>query len=298
MAAARAVERREAAGQRLDQRVRARVVAARRDVGVVAAKLVRERAGGERTDGRDPREGLGRTPDEGQLEALRVEMLVEPAEDVCALVRVVGPARGDEAELSPRDRLAGIGRVEDQRVGRVPDDHRLRELDPQLAMSVEAEPRLGDRRVRQVAVDLLDPAVRAVVEPAIDADRAVHAVHHPAVRPGEAAQPPEVEVERVEEADGRAARDAVQLDDEPAALELRDERAQELVASARRRGSELVEQREVRAAAASVPNAVDLGRELAPDRTPRAADTEADGSESPAERHAGTVVREAVERRS
>jgi hypothetical protein len=55
-------------------------------------------------------------------------------------------------------------------------------------------------RVGELAVDLDDATVAAVVETAVDGDRPVDALHHPAVVPGEAPQPAEIEVERVVEA--------------------------------------------------------------------------------------------------
>src|SRR5204863_281078 len=66
----------------------------------------------------------------------------------------------------------------------------------------------------------------------------------------EAAEPAEIEVERVVQAGGRSRGDAVDLDSEAAALELAGERAQELVAAAPRPGHELVEEGEVGATAA------------------------------------------------
>ena len=59
-----------------------------------------------------------------------------------------------------------------------------RELQPQLAVLLEAVSGLEDRRVRELAVELEDALVGAVVEAAVDADRAVHAMHHPATRTG------------------------------------------------------------------------------------------------------------------
>ena len=112
-------------------------------------------------------------------------------------------------------------------------------------MLLEAVPGLEDRRVRELAVELEDVPVGAVVEAAVDADRAVHAMHHPAARTGEAAQPAVVEVERVEEADGRLAGDAVHLDLEAAPPKLAHEPGEELVAAARGRWREVVEDGEI-----------------------------------------------------
>ena len=143
------------------------------------------------------------------------------------------------------ERLAARGRMEDRRVDGIRDHDRIPKLEPELAVLLEAVPRLEDRRVRELVVDLDDPRVGPVVEAAVDADRAVDAMHHPRVRPGEPPQPSEVEVERVEEAGRGLARDPVQLDREPAAPELPDERTQELVAAAGGRRRELVEEREI-----------------------------------------------------
>src|SRR5262249_48291781 len=105
-----------------------------------------------------------------------------------------------------------------------------------------------------------------VIEAAIRGDGTVDAMNEPHVRAGEATEPAEVEVERVEEAHARAAGDPVQLDGQPAALELAHESSQELVPAAGRRRRELVEDREVGAAVAP-PHEIRLGSELARDRT-------------------------------
>ena len=84
-------------------------------------------------------------------------------------------------------------------------------------MLLEAVARLEHGGVGELAVELEDVPVGAVVEAAVDADRAVHAMHHPAAVAGEAAQAAVVEVERVEETDRRATGDAVHLHLEPSA---------------------------------------------------------------------------------
>ena len=124
----------------------------------------------------------GRPADERQLEPRRVELALELGDHVGALARVVGPARRDQAHGLPRAKRHATVGVEDRGIGRVRDHDRLPQLQPQLAMLLEAIAGLEDRRVRQLAVELEDVAVGAVVEAAVDADRPVHAMHHPATR--------------------------------------------------------------------------------------------------------------------
>ena len=68
--------------------------------------------------------------------------------------------------------------MEDRRIDGVVDHDRIAQLEPELAMLVEAVRGLQDRRVGELLVDLHDPAVGAVVEAAIRADRPVDPVHH------------------------------------------------------------------------------------------------------------------------
>jgi hypothetical protein len=103
-------------------------------------------------------------------------------------------------------------REEDPRVDGVRDHDRLPELEAELAVLLQAEPRLEDGGVGQLQVDRCDAGVRAVVEAPVDADRAVDAVHHPAAATGEPPQTAEIEVEGVEEARRRTPREAVDLD--------------------------------------------------------------------------------------
>ena len=171
---------------------------------------------------------------------------------------IVGPARRDHPYLPALERLAAGWRVEDRRVDCVRDDNRLAQLEAELTVFRERELRLEDRRGRQCSVDLGDPRVRAVVEPSVGADRPVDAVHHPRPTAREAPEPPEVEVERVEEAHGRPSGDRPELDLEPATFELAHERAEELMPTPRGRRRELVEERDVGAAAAGAEE-FDLG---------------------------------------
>ena len=168
-------------------------------------------------------------------------------------------------------------RVEDRRVDGVRDDDRLAQLEAELAVLRERELRLEDRRGRERGVDLGDPRVRAVVEPSVGADRPVDAVHHPRPAAREAPEPPEVEVERVEEAHGRTSGDRPDLDLEPATFELAHERAEELMPAPRGRRRELVEERDVGAAAPGAEE-VDLGVDERGDRTPFAPRVRQDAS--------------------
>ena len=115
--------------------------------------------------------------------------------------------------------------MKDGRIDRVDDEPRIDELEPERAVSVEAVARLDDRRVGETAVDLGDPGIGSVVEPAVCPDRAVDPVDEANVRASKPAQSAEVEVEGVEEAGRRPGRDAVYLDDEPSPFELSDERS-------------------------------------------------------------------------
>jgi hypothetical protein len=140
--------------------------------------------------------------------------------------------------------------MEDRGVDRVRDHDRVGEPVAELLMLLEAVPRLEDRRVRELAVELGDARVRPVVEAAVDADRPVDPMHHPAVDAREALEAGEVEVERVEETGSRPAGQTVELYLDPARVELAVERAQELMSASGGRRRELVEERRVRAAAA------------------------------------------------
>ena len=135
--------------------------------------------------------------------------------------------------------------MEDRRVRRVRDHDRVGELDAEPAVRVEAEARLAHGRLRELRVHRGDPGVRAVVVSAVRADRPVHPVDEAHVVADEAPEPRQVEVERVEEARVRPTRDPVLLDRETPAPELALERAEELVAAARRRWRVGVEDRDV-----------------------------------------------------
>ena len=150
--------------------------------------------------------------------------------------------------------------MEDRGVDGVRDHDRVAELEPELAMLPERELRLEDRRGRELGIHIRDPRVCPVVEAPIHADRAIDPMHHARAAPSEPLQARDVEVERVEEAGLRLTGDPVQLDLETAAVELAHEGADELVAAARGRGSELVEDREISATAARAQH-VELGRE-------------------------------------
>ncbi len=183
--------------------------------------------------------------DERQLEPLSVEVAIEPRERLGALARIEGPAGRDDPDLPAVEGLALRRSVEDRRVDGVRDDDGVAELEAELAVLLEAVARLEDGRVRQLAVQLHEPRVGAVVETAIGADRTVHTVDQPALVACEASESREVEVEGVEETGGRAAGHPVLLDVETTALELESKRPQELMASAGRRRLEVVEEREI-----------------------------------------------------
>ena len=147
---------------------------------------------------------IDRSPSgEGQREARGIQPTIEVREHVGALPRVVGPARRDQLHRPRGGERRPPLVMEERGVRRVADHDRIPELEPQLAVHLEAVPRLEHRRIRQRMVQRDDLPVGAVVEPAVDADRAVDAMHKPAIATGEAAQASGVEVERVEETDGR-----------------------------------------------------------------------------------------------
>ena len=245
MPAAPAVHGGQAARKRFEQCVRARVVAARSDVHVLRPEQVGERVRIERPDDAEALERGRRPPCERELEPVGIEVPVEPGERLRALAGIVRPAARDQPHPPPLQRIAARRRMEDRRVDRVRDDDRLPQLEAELAMLRERELRLEDRRGRERGVDLGDPRVGAVVEPPVRADRAVDPVDHAGPTLGEPPQAPEVEVERVEEASGRSAGDAVELDRETTAVELVCQGAEELMPAARRRRRELVEEGEV-----------------------------------------------------
>ena len=93
MPATVAIGRRQTARERLEERVGAGIVAARRQVGVLGAQERRERLRAERADDVDALERRRRAPGERQLEARGVEVAVEPGEGLTALAGVVRPAR-------------------------------------------------------------------------------------------------------------------------------------------------------------------------------------------------------------
>ena len=260
------VDGREPARQPFEQRVRAGLVAAGREEDVVGAEHVRDRAGVARGQHADPAQlDVGLAADVRQLDPLLVEVAIEPGERLGPLGRVRRPARRDDAQRTPRKRLAGgRRRVEDQWIGGVRDDDRCDEVDALGRVLLEAVARLEDRRVGDLRVDALDPPVAAVVEAAIRADRPVDAVDHPHALAMEAAQAAEVEVERVEQAHGCSPRDAVPLDREPARLELAHEPPQELVATSGRWWRVVVEHGQVGGAGAARTD-VQLGPHHGPD---------------------------------
>src|SRR3990170_540234 len=200
VAAARPEDRGKTARERLEQRVRARIVVARRDVHVVAPEKVGHVLGTDRPDGTDALEPYLGASDEGHLEAPRVEAAVEPGDRVRTLTRVVGPARRDEPGRPAVERLPPLRRIEDRGIDRIRDDDRSDEVDPELAMFLQAVAGLEDGRSGDLVVEGSDALVGPVVEAAVDADRPVDPMNHSYVVAREASEPRDVEVERVEEA--------------------------------------------------------------------------------------------------
>ncbi len=230
-------------------------------------------------------EADGRAADERQLEPRRIELTLELRDHVGALARVVGPARRDQAYGLPRAKLHATVGVEHRGIGRVRDHDRLPQLQPQLAMLLEAIAGLEDRRGRQLAVELVDVAIGTVVEASVDANRAVHAMHHPATRAGEAAQSAIVEIERVEEADGRLAGDAVHFDLEAPPAKLAHQPGEKLIATPGGRRCEVVEDGEI-GAAATGRQAGDLGACHTAQAAPGLAGVDVRGARGCAEIHA------------
>jgi hypothetical protein len=232
---------------------------------------------------------LVRLASECHLEALVLEIGIEPGDDLGSLVRVVRPARRDHAHPPAGQWLMLGGRVEDHRIDGVDDEAWIGQLDAESQVRLEAVARLHDRRVRKGAVDLGNARVRPVVEPAIGGNRAVDTMDEAHVGAREATQPAEVEVERVEQADVRAPRDAIQLDREAAPAQLAEERPQELMPATSWRRRELVEEREV-GASPSRPQEIQLGSGLARDGTDAAPQPDV----RPPRAHAGRARRAAA----
>ena len=164
------------------------------------------------------------------------------------------------------------------------NDNRIAQLEAELSVLLEAVARLEDGRVRVHAVEIGDVPVGAVVEAAVDADRPVDPMHHPAATAGEAPQSPVIEVERVEEAGRRLTGDAVDLHVEPALPELAHEPCEKLVPAPRRRRSELVKDGDVGTIAARSETRR-LGSRCPAHGTPAAAGVHVRGAWCGAESH-------------
>ncbi len=121
VAAAASVRRGQAAGERLEKGVGARVVAARGDVEVLGAEEVGERVRVEGPDGANPFEAQRRPPREGHLVAGVIEVRVEPGERLAALPRVVRPARRDHPHSATVQGFPARGPMEDRGIDRVRD---------------------------------------------------------------------------------------------------------------------------------------------------------------------------------
>jgi hypothetical protein len=113
-------------------------------------------------------------------------------------------------------------------------------------------------------------------------------VHDPKVRSVEAAKPPKVEVERVDEDRRGCPGYPVHLDRKPSALELPFEGEQELVSATIRRRSELMEECDI-STGALIPKAIHLGGCGAPGRTSNPSDAHDSRAASITERHAATL---------
>ena len=114
----------EPARQRFEQRIRAGIVAARREIGVVRAQQIRQGRGRERLDDPNVLERMLRVAGEGDVEFVELEVAVEPRQDVRAFARIVRPARRNDAHASAGERLAGCRWMKDRRIDRIADDKR------------------------------------------------------------------------------------------------------------------------------------------------------------------------------
>ena len=110
--------------------------------------------------------------------------------------------------------------MENARVCRVVDHGRGGELKPKFLMFFEAVARLENRGVSEFAVDLEDLPVEFDPRAAVDADRAVDAVHHPATAAAETAQTGGIEIERIKETGAGRAGNAIVLNAPPPPLKL------------------------------------------------------------------------------
>ena len=182
MAAASQVDRRKAAGERLEQRVRARVVAARGDVDVLAAKQLgelapsgsgaetpraRSAAGGRPTKVSSKRSGSRCT----SSHASASPPLRGLSDQLVATTRTGRPSAGS--------RLAGGWKIAGS--GAFGITTGSRELDPDLEVLRRGCSCDWRRSRPRAVVHRGDPRVRAVVEAAVHTDRAVDAMHHPHV---------------------------------------------------------------------------------------------------------------------
>ena len=210
MAAAAQERRRQPARERLEQRVRARVVAARREIDVVRAQELGKRS--RRQAAR--RRGCVRTspcvlPANVTSNESRSRLRSSHSSTSAPLRGLSDQLRRDHAQPATCARLARCRRMKDRRVDRVVDHDRDRAGRARARGACRGCTRLQDRRVGELAIDLDDPPVGAVVEAAIDADRPVDAMHHAHAVAREPPQPREVEVEGVEEAGRRPAGEPV-----------------------------------------------------------------------------------------
>ena len=117
-------------------------------------RSVGERLRVERADDADALERRRRAAGERQLVARVVEVAVEPGERGAALPGLSDQLVAISRIRPPVERLAARGRMEDRRVDGVRDHDRVAQLEPELAVLLEREPRLEDRRRGELGVDL------------------------------------------------------------------------------------------------------------------------------------------------
>src|SRR5262249_49157389 len=139
--------------QSFEQRIRARVVMARREEDVLPPQELGERLGRERWDDANAPKRLLGVSRKGQLTRVEVETLGEPRQHIGALARIVRPARRGNAQPPSSERGALAWWIEDRRIDGVVDHNRVAHLKAQLAVLLEAVAGLQDGGVRN-RVDL------------------------------------------------------------------------------------------------------------------------------------------------
>ena len=138
-------------------------------------------------------------------------MTFEPGVGRRPFVRVVRPAHRNDFRAPRTRERPPAGRVKHIGVSGVVDDRGIDELESQRLVPPEAVRRLKHCSVRQIVIDIPDPPVDPIVYAAVDTDRAVDTMHHATAGADKAAEPVEIEIERVVETRGRAGRDPIVL---------------------------------------------------------------------------------------